>query len=100
MSGTGSELYESGNRKRSSIPSAQEKPHSRAALSCAGSGNRTRTALRPQNFKSCVATNYTIPAVAKIISYLPQCARQYTKSGLDFIVFSDYTGRYGQVAKW
>jgi hypothetical protein len=31
-------------------------------------GNRTRTALRPQNFKSCVATNYTTRASAIMIS--------------------------------
>ena len=29
---------------------------------CARGGGRTRTAVRPQNFKSCVATNYTTRA--------------------------------------
>lgn len=37
-------------------------------FSGAQSGNRTRTAFRPQNFKSCVATNYTTRATATIIT--------------------------------
>lgn len=38
------------------------KAAQKAALNCTRSGNRTRTTVRSQDFKSCVSTSSTIPA--------------------------------------
>lgn len=53
-------------------------------LFCARGGDRTRTAVRPQNFKSCVATNYTTRAgSALLVHHTEQCAVLEAETGIE-----------------